>query len=742
MRKILGGVILVAGVGGLGWYGSANNAKTMQAEVTSGAATAIQGTIHPLSTSVSGRDILVSGVANGEADREQILEKLHAVNGRRVVHDELRVLDTASPFALNAAKSAEGYTYTGVVPTEADRTVLASRIGDAADGLTLMAGSPDGSWTGVVGQGLDSLDKLEDGTLVVSDRDVAISGTALVPDQDAAVRAALGELPEGYTTTFDIDVLDDGTPLRLAVTLDEDRAATSSGKIPSTLETADLSAALTADVGAGVEQSVLPPANAEWPNVAKTGVSALSLLRSGQLQMTEDALAVTGVATPDGKAQAEALLSAMPDGFTATADIALYDDGEPFSLEMVNNGDATTAKGKFPAEVATADVVGDIPADGIRHAYISDEDGGFASAASSGVDALSQLEEGTLSVVGENVLLSGVGRTPTEVDAAKGHLSALPEGYNVQFDIEARDDGTPPNFDVIYSAGQGASVSGKLPAGTEVSDIASAINLSGVTGEPVQGLIGDGSQATEKLTAVSSWLPELESLTFNSNDDVVTIDAVAAPGVDQDLVQAGIADALGGAANVSVSAATDLPDEGATRTNQATGRDETFTTGFWLPVFDFAPSVESCNGQSAEALKADRIGFVTGSAQLDAQSMRAINAVAAIVRKCLAETNLQVEIGGHTDSQGGEDLNQELSQSRAEAVRTALIARGAGESDTFAKGYGEAEPIADNETEEGRAANRRTTITWSLPVLEETIREEDTDTGDVVETETNTEVGE
>jgi OOP family OmpA-OmpF porin len=110
----------------------------------------------------------------------------------------------------------------------------------------------------------------------------------------------------------------------------------------------------------------------------------------------------------------------------------------------------------------------------------------------------------------------------------------------------------------------------------------------------------------------------------------------------------------------------------------------------------------------------------------------------------LADTDLNVEIGGHTDSQGGEDLNQELSSARADAVRAALIARGATDDAIVAKGYGEAEPIADNETAEGRAANRRTTITWFTPVVEE-VAVETEETGaseDDADTQVDTEVGE
>lgn len=67
-------------------------------------------------------------------------------------------------------------------------------------------------------------------------------------------------------------------------------------------------------------------------------------------------------------------------------------------------------------------------------------------------------------------------------------------------------------------------------------------------------------------------------------------------------------------------------------------------------------------------------------------------------------------VEGHTDSQGSEAHNQDLAQRRAEAVRAFLIERGSEPSRTRAVGIGEARPIADNATAEGRANNRRVEI--------------------------------
>ncbi|MFM2395095.1 MAG: hypothetical protein RLZZ546_3078, partial [Bacteroidota bacterium] len=75
-----------------------------------------------------------------------------------------------------------------------------------------------------------------------------------------------------------------------------------------------------------------------------------------------------------------------------------------------------------------------------------------------------------------------------------------------------------------------------------------------------------------------------------------------------------------------------------------------------------------------------------------------------------ARPNVTIEIAGHTDSQGNDAHNQDLSQRRAETVKKYLIAHGVKEKRLVAKGYGETKPISENETAEGRKLNRRTEI--------------------------------
>lgn len=74
----------------------------------------------------------------------------------------------------------------------------------------------------------------------------------------------------------------------------------------------------------------------------------------------------------------------------------------------------------------------------------------------------------------------------------------------------------------------------------------------------------------------------------------------------------------------------------------------------------------------------------------------------------LLTNTIRIEIGGHTDDQGTDEYNDRLSENRAKSVYDYLVAKGIPASRLQYKGYGKRVPVADNTTDEGRAANRRT----------------------------------
>jgi outer membrane protein OmpA-like peptidoglycan-associated protein len=73
----------------------------------------------------------------------------------------------------------------------------------------------------------------------------------------------------------------------------------------------------------------------------------------------------------------------------------------------------------------------------------------------------------------------------------------------------------------------------------------------------------------------------------------------------------------------------------------------------------------------------------------------------------LAYPDLKIAVEGHTDSIGTDEYNMTLSEKRADAVRDYLMANSISDSRVTAKGFGKANPVAPNDTNEGRAQNRR-----------------------------------
>jgi OOP family OmpA-OmpF porin len=119
-----------------------------------------------------------------------------------------------------------------------------------------------------------------------------------------------------------------------------------------------------------------------------------------------------------------------------------------------------------------------------------------------------------------------------------------------------------------------------------------------------------------------------------------------------------------------------------------------------------------CINEISGLIANNKITFEPGSTTLDSNSKNTIDAIAEVFSRCL---EAPIEIGGHTDSQGREEMNLNLSQSRADAVLNALRSARVKLKTLTSVGYGEAQPIADNTTESGREANRRIAFSLLLP---------------------------
>jgi outer membrane protein OmpA-like peptidoglycan-associated protein len=118
-------------------------------------------------------------------------------------------------------------------------------------------------------------------------------------------------------------------------------------------------------------------------------------------------------------------------------------------------------------------------------------------------------------------------------------------------------------------------------------------------------------------------------------------------------------------------------------------------------------NLRATRGAQGMQMTLDDIAFAPGQAGLRPEAKASLGQLVAFVNHDPAKP---VRIEGHTDARGTTQANRVLSQRRADAVRAALIAAGVAANRISSVGLGEDEPVASNDTEEGRARNRRVDV--------------------------------
>ncbi len=132
----------------------------------------------------------------------------------------------------------------------------------------------------------------------------------------------------------------------------------------------------------------------------------------------------------------------------------------------------------------------------------------------------------------------------------------------------------------------------------------------------------------------------------------------------------------------------------------------------WRTEFSYVNDGSPVEGLSAFECNTNLFGFMDGkkivferaSTSLSFESFEVLDGVVDVLTEC---PSVRVEVAGFTDARGSLQLNNDISQGRADTVRLYMIERGIAATRVMATGYGPQRPIATNETAEGRALNRR-----------------------------------
>lgn len=483
------------------------------------------------------------------------------------------------------------------------------------------------------------------------------------------------------------------------------------GLIPETEATEDMRADVGKIVGSGTVSDLLEsakyPAPEGWAPAMELGLHALRLLPRSKISIDAGNVSVTAMAdSPEEKRQFEnTLRSRASQNINLAVNISAPRPViSPFTLRFLISEEGA----RFDACSADTQIAHDEIVAAARRAGLTDAhecliglgvpSRQWSKAVALAIDKLGELNGGSITFADADITVVAIEGTEQALfDRVIGELeTGLPEVFALHSVLPVPQDADqgPPEFVVTLSPEGQVQLRGRV--GSELT--------RGTADSYAKARFGSDSVYTAARideTLPRDWsvriLAAIETLSKLKNGSVtVTPDHVRVfgdtgqPSAKSDISQL-LAEKLGGSGNFAI--------------------DVTYKKKL-DPVLGL-PTLEECQVQLAEIQVGRKIAFEPGSGNLDTSATGIMDDLAEILGKC--PDDMRVEIAGHTDSQGRESMNQELSQTRASAVLNALRERRILTARYEAKGYGEEMPIADNGTEEGREANRRIEFKVILP---------------------------
>ncbi len=735
MRIILGSIILLVALL-MGYSASYYKAPDIEADIQARteARLAEAEVAGDLLVETDGRDVTLRGYAGSEAEKARILEDAETVWGALGPIDAIKLLEVVEPYALSMIKEEGGKpVLLGVAPSDAARTALIGRAKEVlGDGLvsdvTLAAGVPDGDWVGAVSRGMEGLSVLDHGELRVIDKAMTLTGQASGSAEAARIDTLKGEVDPAFTLASDLDL---ARPLVTPFTFEASKTADGfviQGHAPDDETRSMLLSRLKEKAGDSEVLASIVLADGmpdeAWPARAAAALDALAVLETGSLSISDRDVQLQGDVRNQADLEALQVMRAdLPEGEAWQSDLVLLRPTvRPYLVEIEKKaGGAWSVTGAVPDEAsrdALIQAVGAVAEGREVDAKLQLADGmpgvDWPAFVEDRLAALHGVDHGSLRFEDYDVRLEGQVATMDEAERADDQIAGLDPKIQTQFEV--LDPTVEAFVDLRLSPDDGVTANGALPPGLSREEAVELLGLqAGFEGEFIENGRGDAAAWRQDLGAIGSYLPEFETVDISLRNGLAAIEGETHAKSDAEQVIDKLAEALDQRwrPEIAIEPTGQTYAEGRRRTNPLSGGDEEYRRGFWLPVTTIEAGLDACRAETSLILASNKITFLVGEARLDARARGIINDLSSVAIGCLDKTgDRRLEIGGHTDSQGADEMNLKLSQARAEAVLRALIARGVEESALTARGYGETTPIADNAEREGRAANRRITFEW------------------------------
>jgi OmpA-OmpF porin, OOP family len=387
----------------------------------------------------------------------------------------------------------------------------------------------------------------------------------------------------------------------------------------------------------------------------------------------------------DGRASALASVEAVPGVRLVNDETRLVPEAKPFVWTAERDVVKVTLGGSSPLpasknkllEAARADLGGVEIVDQMNLSRGAPSQ--FDAAALLLLDQIAKLKDGKIELSDTKVSLSGMARDIGGREAIGAALNKLPPGYSVA----ANEIKAPPYVFQAYKdpVAVTLTLTGYVPDNNVHAALAAAAARKFFNEKVVDNLKASIGAPSGFLAVV---MPALGALSRLSTGTLVVS--------DREVKLSG--DALYDAAAVQIRAGLgkDFP------------RDWQFKADISVKPAVAPVDATVCQQLFSDLLAKGRIRFEPGRATIDPDSAGLLDRLIETALRC---PNVNIEIAGHTDGDGDAAFNQALSEKRAQAVMDYLVKAGLAADRFTATGYGSTQPLAGNDTDDGKAQNRR-----------------------------------
>jgi OmpA-OmpF porin, OOP family len=327
----------------------------------------------------------------------------------------------------------------------------------------------------------------------------------------------------------------------------------------------------------------------------------------------------------------------------------------------------------------------------------------WSSAAEIGLQQLARMQEGQAALSGNNFSLTGTAADAATRSAIEDAIGALPSG--IVLTTHAVDVPEPPPAPPAASPGASpspqpdAAVPPASASFKAVRDGGALTLLGAYPDEKAHEEIVDAAQRKFFAEIVVDQMQQNEDVQRSVvNADLAGLDELSRLGTGSVAVVGNVVklsgEALYGKALGQI---------------QATAHDNLppgfkVVTDLSVKTLDAVTAADACQKLFVDLVRRGKIRFETGKAAIHKDSIGLLDFAVYNALRCQAGN---IEIGGHTDADGSKDSKLDLSKRRAQAVVDYLVKAGIDAQRLSSVGYGDTHPVAPNDTEEGKAENRR-----------------------------------